>query len=51
MRLLALLLVAATAAIDLNAATDAQLTELGFTPAQAAQIVRYRSENGAFRQV
>ncbi|MDX2169957.1 MAG: DUF3426 domain-containing protein [Deltaproteobacteria bacterium] len=51
MRMLALLLVAAAAAVEINAATDSQLTGLGFSPAQAAQIVRYRQENGAFRQI
>lgn len=49
--MLALLLVAATAAVELNAATEVQLTGLGFSPAQAAQIVRYRKENGEFRQI
>jgi len=49
-RLLSLLLLAATA-VDLNGATDAQLQGAGFTTSQAAQIVRYRTENGAFRQI
>jgi len=51
MHTLALLLVLATAALDLNAATDAQLAAAGFSPSQAAQITRYRTENGAFRQI
>lgn len=53
---LALVLLAAAAALAagklaLNQATLAQLEALGLTKSQAAQIVRYRTENGDFLQV
>jgi hypothetical protein len=51
MRWLALLLVLAGAAIDLNDASGDQLAAAGFSPSQAAQILRYRSEDGPFRQI
>jgi competence ComEA-like helix-hairpin-helix protein len=38
-------------AVPLNTATAEQLTALGITPSQAAQIIRYRKENGNFLQV
>jgi len=50
MRVLALLLLLSAAAIELNRTTDAQLTAAGCSASQAAQIVRYRKENGDFRQ-
>ncbi|MFN8642419.1 MAG: helix-hairpin-helix domain-containing protein [Candidatus Binatia bacterium] len=37
--------------LDVNRADLTALTALGFTASQAAQIVRYRTENGAFLQV
>jgi len=37
--------------LQLNQATAEQLTALGLTASQAAQIVRYRKENGKFLQV
>ena len=37
--------------LNLNRATAEQLTALGLTQSQAAQIVRYRKEDGAFLQV
>jgi competence ComEA-like helix-hairpin-helix protein len=42
---------AAAAALPLNTATADQLTAIGLTPSQAAQIIRYRTENGNFLQV
>jgi Helix-hairpin-helix motif len=50
--LLTALLVAALARLlDVNTADPAALRGTGFTESQAAQIVRYRTENGAFLQV
>lgn len=37
--------------LDLNTATKDQLMGLGLNESQAAQIIRYRSENGNFLQV
>jgi competence protein ComEA len=37
--------------VNLNAATRDQLLALGLNQSQAAQIIRYRSENGNFLQV
>jgi len=37
--------------LNLNRATAEQLTALGLTQSQAAQIVRYRKEDGDFLQV
>jgi len=37
--------------LQLNQASAEQLTALGLTASQAAQIVRYRKENGNFLQV
>jgi competence protein ComEA len=54
-RWLALLLLAAPLfaadKLRLNQATQEQLLALGLTQSQAAQIIRYRSENGDFLQV
>ena len=41
----------AGAKLNLNSATKDQLTALGLNESQAAQIIRYRSENGNFLQV
>lgn len=41
----------AAGALPLNQATPAQLEQLGLSKSQAAQIVRYRAENGDFLQV
>ena len=53
--LLAILLLAAPLLaadkLRLNQATQEQLLALGLTQSQAAQIVRYRTENGSFLQV
>jgi competence ComEA-like helix-hairpin-helix protein len=43
--------VRAGAKLNLNSATKDQLTALGLNESQAAQIIRYRSENGNFLQV
>lgn len=37
--------------LQLNQATQEQLLALGLNQSQAAQIIRYRSENGDFLQV
>jgi competence protein ComEA len=37
--------------LQLNQATQDQLLALGLNQSQAAQIIRYRSENGDFLQV
>jgi competence ComEA-like helix-hairpin-helix protein len=37
--------------LNLNQATAEQLMAVGLTQSQAAQIVRYRKEDGAFLQV
>jgi hypothetical protein len=50
-RWLLALLVAATAAVDIDTANEAALRGAGFTASQAAQIVSYRGENGPFLQV
>ena len=47
----ALLAVAVAGPLDVNRADQAALGALGFTASQAAQIVRYRTENGPFLQV
>lgn len=47
----ALLAAALAGPLDVNRADQAALAGLGFTASQAAQIVRYRAENGAFLQV
>ena len=47
----ALLVVAVAGPLDVNRADQAALGALGFTASQAAQIVRYRTENGPFLQV
>ena len=51
--LLGTLLLAAVLAgpLDVNTADPAALRDAGFTESQAAQIVRYRTENGAYLQV
>lgn len=41
----------APAALDINQATEAELTEAGFTPTQAARVVARREEFGAFSSV
>ena len=47
----ALLCAALAGPLDVNRPDQAALAGLGFSPSQAAQIVRYRTENGAFLQV
>ena len=42
---------AAADKLRLNEATQEQLLAIGLTQSQAAQIIRYRSENGDFLQV
>lgn len=49
--LVALLALALAGSLDLNSADDAALRGVGFTASQAAQIVGYRSEHGAFLQL
>lgn len=49
--LLVALLATATAAVDVNTADEAALRGAGFSASQAAQIVGYRGENGAFLQI
>src|SRR4029077_7061331 len=51
--LLGILLLAAVLAgpLDVNTADPAALRAAGFTESQAAQIIRYRTENGAYLQV
>jgi hypothetical protein len=47
----ALLTAALAGPLDINTADEAALRAAGFTASQAAQIVGYRGENGAFLQV
>jgi hypothetical protein len=51
--LLGTMLLAAVLAgpLDVNTADPAALRAAGFTESQAAQIVRYRTENGAYLQL
>jgi len=49
--LTALLTAALAGPLDINTADEAALRGAGFTASQAAQIVGYRGENGAFLQV
>ena len=49
--LTALLTAALAGPLDINTADEAALRAAGFTASQAAQIVGYRGENGAFLQV
>ena len=37
--------------VQLNTATQEQLLGLGLNQSQAAQVIRYRSENGDFLQI